>query len=106
MTLHFTPVPTDILCAWQAGGPGANGQVPDRNLSDGDGTPCRHCLRLIPDGAALLTPGNRIIYGSGAVVPLEKIAGRAEVRLADPRVADVHVRSARNNCYQVRIDRD
>ncbi len=30
---------------------------------------------------------------------------RPRARLADPRVAYVHVRSARNNCYQVRIDR-
>jgi Protein of unknown function (DUF1203) len=48
---------------------------------------------------------DRIVYGTGAVVPTARIAAEAEARLADPRVAYVHVRSARNNCYQVRIDR-
>lgn len=48
---------------------------------------------------------HRIVYGSGAVVPTDRIAKEAEARLADPRVAYVHVRSARNNCYQLRIDR-
>ena len=48
---------------------------------------------------------DRIVYGTGSVVPTVTIAGEAALRLADPRVAYVHVRSARNNCYQVRVDR-
>jgi hypothetical protein len=48
---------------------------------------------------------DRIVYGTGAVVPTGQIIAEAETRLADPRVAYVHVRSARNNCYQLRIDR-
>lgn len=48
---------------------------------------------------------DRIVYGTGGVIPTPGIAARAEALLADPRVAYVHVRSARNNCYQVRIDR-
>jgi hypothetical protein len=48
---------------------------------------------------------DRIVYGTGAVVPTDRIAEDAANRLTDPRVAYVHVRSARNNCYQVRIDR-
>ncbi len=48
---------------------------------------------------------HRIVYGTGAVVPTERIAAEAGARLADSRVAYVHVRSARNNCYQLRIDR-
>jgi hypothetical protein len=48
---------------------------------------------------------HRIVYGTGAVVPTDRIADEAGARLADARVAYVHVRSARNNCYQVRIDR-
>ena len=45
---------------------------------------------------------NRI---SGAVTPTEKIVQRAEDLLARDDIAYVHVRSARNNCYQCRIDR-
>ena len=48
---------------------------------------------------------HRIVYGTGAIVPTPEIEARAEAVLADPRVAYVHVRSARNNCYQLRIDR-
>lgn len=48
---------------------------------------------------------HRIIYGTGAVVPTAQIEVEAEARLADPAVAYCHVRSARNNCYQLRIER-
>ena len=48
---------------------------------------------------------DRIVYGTGRVVPVADIPAMAAETLADPRVAYVHVRSARNNCYQVRIDR-
>lgn len=48
---------------------------------------------------------DRIVYGTGAVVPTAQIANEAATRFADDRVAYVHVRSARNNCFQVRIDR-
>lgn len=48
---------------------------------------------------------HRIVYGTGAVVATARLAEEAEARLADPRVAYLHVRSARNNCFQCRIDR-
>ena len=153
MSIQFTPIPTEIVRAYQAGGPDANGQVPERGISDGQGNPCRHCLKMIPNGAEMLIlahrpfpapqpyaevgpiflcadrcgagtaakmpeilespsyivrgygANDRIVYGTGAVVPTETIVTEAEARLSDPRVAYVHVRSARNNCYQVRIDR-
>lgn len=152
MTLTFTPIPTPIARAYQAGGPDANGQTPERGVSDGAGTPCRHCLRIIPAGAGMLTlahrpfpalqpyaelgpiflcadpceagggtelpvilesptyilrgygPDDRIVYGTGAVVPTTAIPQEAARRLADPRVAYVHVRSASNNCYLARAD--
>lgn len=153
MTIHFTPIPTDVVRAYQSGAPDANGQIPERQISDGGGNPCRHCLQMIPEGAGMLAlahrpfpapqpyaelgpiflcadaceagggealpevlsspdyivrgygPDDRIVYGTGAVVPTPQIAEQAAARLADPRVAYVHVRSARNNCFQVRIDR-
>jgi hypothetical protein len=48
---------------------------------------------------------DRIVYGSGAVTPTAGIAERAQELLARDEIAYVHVRSARNNCYQCRIDR-
>lgn len=155
MTIHFTPIPTPIVRAYQAGGLDANGQTPERSVSDGDGNPCRHCLKMIPEGAAMLVlahrpfpapqpyaelgpiflcadacdaavagtdlpemltspdyivrgygANDRIVYGTGGVVSTDQIAAQASAKLADLNVAYVHVRSARNNCYQVRIDRD
>ena len=150
--MRFTPIPTDIVRACQAGGPDANGQVPERQVSDGGGNPCRHCLRMIPAGAAMLVlahrpfpapqpyaelgpiflcaepcaagggealpailtspdyilrgygADDRIVYGTGAVVATGLLRDEAALRLADARVAYVHVRSARNNCFQVRAD--
>jgi len=151
--MRYMAIPTDIVRGYQAGGPDANGQAPERKVSDGGSNPCRHCLRMIPEGAGMLVlahrpfpapqpyaevgpiflcadacdPGggemlpemlaspdyivrgygadDRIVYGTGGVVATGAIPARAADMLADPRVAYVHVRSARNNCYQVRIDR-
>lgn len=153
MSFHFTPIPTETVRAYQAGGLDANGQPPERAVSDGNGIPCRHCLRMVPAGAAFLvlahrpfpapqpyaelgpiflcadacaagggtalpevlnapdfivrgySAADRIIYGTGGVIATDRITDRAAELLADPAVAYVHVRSARNNCYQVRIDR-
>lgn len=150
--MRFVPIPTEVVRAYRAGAPDANGQVPERHISDGGGNPCRHCLAMIPQGAGMLVlahrpfpapqpyaeigpiflcadecaPGggaelpemlaspeyilrgygrdDRIVYGTGAVTPTAQIAERAGSLLADPRVEYVHVRSARNNCFQVRIE--
>lgn len=47
---------------------------------------------------------DRIVYGTGAVTSTERIAIRAEELLSRDDIAYLHVRSARNNCYQCRID--
>jgi hypothetical protein len=152
MTPHFTPIPTETVRAYQAGAPDANGQMPERHISDGGGNPCRHCLAMIPKGAAMLVlahrpfphpqpyaelgpiflcadpcpagggsdlpamlaspeyilrgygADDRIVYGTGAVVATGSLRTEAAVRFADPRVAYLHVRSARNNCFQCRMD--
>ena len=49
---------------------------------------------------------DRIVYGTGAVTPTDQIRDRIRAIFANPDVAYLHVRSARNNCYQARIDRD
>ncbi|MNS63241.1 hypothetical protein D3C72_963300 [compost metagenome] len=47
---------------------------------------------------------DRIVYGTGAVTATGEIVSRALRLLERSDVAYVHVRSARNNCYQCRID--
>ena len=150
--IRYVPLPTEAVRAVQAGGADSYGLVPERRVSDG-GNPCRHCLRMIPEGAGMLVlawrpfpalqpyaetgpiflcadaceagggeavpeilaspdyilrgygADDRIVYGTGAVVPTLRLRDEATTRFADPRVAYLHVRSARNNCYQLRIDR-
>ena len=51
------------------------------------------------------TDQNRILYGTGAVVPTHDMQDRIAAIFENPDVAYVHIRSARNNCYQARVDR-
>ena len=48
---------------------------------------------------------DRILYGTGAVVAAGDLTRRAKELLVRPEMAYLHVRSARNTCYQCRIDR-
>lgn len=48
---------------------------------------------------------NRIIYGTGAVVPVAELESRAVALLVREDVAYLHLRSSENNCYHFRIDR-
>jgi hypothetical protein len=52
--LKFVSMPTDTARALQAGAPDANGQKPERHISDGDGVPCRHCQQDVKAGEAYL----------------------------------------------------
>ena len=152
--MRYSALPTDLVETWRSGTPDANGQIPERATSDGEGNPCRHCLRNIPKGAEMLilahrpfdglhpyaelgpifvcadacprgggkdTPAilttspdylikgygadDRIVYGTGAITPMEQIGAAVKGIFARPDIAYIHVRSARNNCYQARIDR-
>lgn len=151
--MRFVAIPTDVVAAYRAGAPDANGQVPERQVAVGAGNPCRHCLGLIAEGAEILvlahrpfpapqpyaeigpiflcaapcTAGggeavpamlaspeyivrgygaeDRIVYGTGGVVATGAIVARAAELFADPQVRYLHVRSARNTCYQCRIER-
>lgn len=49
---------------------------------------------------------DRIVYGSGVVTPTIDMTDCAKMLLAQQDIAYLHVRSARNNCYQCRIDRN
>lgn len=154
MKLQFTAMPTKTARKYQNGGVDAYGLAPERGVSGGAGNPCRHCLRDVPQGAAMLIlahrpfpaaqpyaetgpiflcaeacergggndvlpisltsdqyitrgydPENRIVYGTGRVTPTSEIHKQATALLQDATIAYVHVRSASNNCFAVRIDR-
>lgn len=48
---------------------------------------------------------DRIVYGTGAVIPTHEICVRAHELLSREDVSYLHMRSAKNNCYQCRIER-
>jgi hypothetical protein len=52
--LIYLPLPTDRVRALQRGGPDAHGNVPEIHVSDGNGVPCRHCLKDVPKGEEYL----------------------------------------------------
>ena len=156
MTLRFSGMPSELAAAYRAGAIDANGQVPERRISDGDGVPCRHCLGYVEKDAPYLVLGyrpfpapqpyaeigpvfihaeacptyepanglpprnrnarsqqilcgygadDRIVYGTGMVVSPDAIEREAAAILARSEVAYVHMRSATNNCFTLRIDR-
>ncbi len=49
---------------------------------------------------------DRIVYGTGKIVGTAAIIAEAEKMFDNATVAYIHVRSASNNCYQCRIERD
>jgi hypothetical protein len=57
--IRFVSLPTDLVRGLQAGGPDANGQVPERHVSDGDGVPCRHCQADVAAGEPYLILNHR-----------------------------------------------
>jgi hypothetical protein len=152
--MQFSALPTASGRALQSGGLDAYENPPERAMSNGVGTPCRHCLQDIAAGKDMLIlayrpfgglhpyaetgpiflcaddcdqgggtnlpavlqtsptylikgycSADRIVYGTGAVVPAQDIALSAARIFDDPNIAYIHVRSARNNCYLARIDR-
>ena len=57
--MRYVAIPTPVVRALQAGGLDANGQLPERKVAEGGGNPCRHCLKLIPEGAGMLVLAHR-----------------------------------------------
>jgi Protein of unknown function (DUF1203) len=59
MPIRFAALDTDLVSRWQAGAPDANGQTPERCISDGAGIPCRHTLAMVPKGEPFLVLAHR-----------------------------------------------
>jgi len=57
--LNFVALATETVRALQAGNPDANGQIPERQISDGGGVPCRHCLNDVAAGEPYLVLAHR-----------------------------------------------
>lgn len=155
MPVLFHALRSDDVRKLQAGLPDYYGQAPEHAVSDGVGTPCRHCLSDTPEGERMLilsyrpfqhdqpyaevgpiflcgdkcdrfeASGNlppilrtspdflikgygaddRIVYGTGRIIAPDDMVNACESIFDDPDVAYIHVRSARNNCYQCKVTR-
>jgi len=78
MSLRYEALPTDLVRALRAGATDANGQAPERQISDGGGNPCRHCLRDIEAGAPMLVLAHRPFPASQPYAELGPIFLHAE----------------------------
>ncbi len=54
MKLNYVAMPVGEAERLRQGGPDAYGDQPERRISDGDGVPCRHCLRNVDEGQPYL----------------------------------------------------
>ncbi|MEM7632037.1 MAG: DUF1203 domain-containing protein [Pseudomonadota bacterium] len=72
---------------------------------DGTGTP--EVLTTSPDYLIKgYSSDDRIVYGTGTIAPTKDLADRIDAIFNNPEIVSVHVRSARNNCYLARVNRD
>ncbi|HEV7305133.1 DUF1203 domain-containing protein [Ensifer sp.] len=54
MSLRYIPMSDEDARRMRDGGPDAYGNGPERQISDGAGVPCRHCLDYVEAGAPYL----------------------------------------------------
>ncbi len=50
----YHAIHSDVAAAYRNGCLDANGQPPERHVSNGSGNPCRHCLEFIAPGESML----------------------------------------------------
>lgn len=151
--MKFIALPTSEVRELQSGGLDAHGHKPEYTISDGQGNPCRHCLKDIPDGEGMLilsyrpfdeaqpyaetgpiflcanecdrhneneipeifakrenyllrgyTENNRIVYGSGQLMPVSNLKEKLSELFKDSSVSYGHLRSSGYNCFQCRVE--
>jgi hypothetical protein len=83
----FKAMPTAEARHFQSGGADANGQTPERHVSDGDGVPCRHCLEDVAKGEGYLILAYRPFPGPQPYAETGPIFLHAE---PCERAADAH----------------
>jgi len=59
MPIRFAALDPALVRHWQQGGADANGQSPERQISDGQGIPCRLTLKMVPKGEPFLILAHR-----------------------------------------------
>ena len=81
----FLPLPEAITARYRAGEPDAYGLAPERRrVGPGDGIPCRHSLRILPEGAEYLIVAHRPFEGLNPYTETGPIFLSAEGEAAIP----------------------
>lgn len=66
MTIQFHPLPAEQVAAIRNSRTDAYGNAVEVAISDGDGIPCRSCLKVTPKGAPFLILAHRPFEGQNA----------------------------------------
>jgi hypothetical protein len=91
MPLRSDALPTEAMRALRAGGPDAYGRRPEGgHVPDGEGVPCRQCLRHVPAGGFCPILAHRPLAaiqpqaGTGPIFPCADASARRHFRRRSP----------------------
>ena len=57
--MHYSGLTSQVAGDLRAGGADAFGNAAEHAISSGTGTPCRHCLRIVPESEAFLIAAHK-----------------------------------------------
>ena len=109
MAIRFVGLETEDVRRLQSGGFDANGQRPERHVSDGSGTPCRHCLANIAEGEPFLVlsyrpfPSPQPYAEQGPIFLHAETCARHQPNGAIPEILDSPQYLVRGYCDEHRI---
>lgn len=84
MNIKFVPMDTATAERLRSGAPDANGNPPERKISDGTGVPCRCCMKPVGKGEPYLIAAWRPFKATHAYAETGPVFLHAEPCMADP----------------------
>lgn len=84
MQFRFEPMDEATAAHLRGGGPDANGNAPERKVSDGAGVPCRRCMGIVPKGEPYLIVAWRPFTANHAYAETGPVFLHAEPCVAEP----------------------
>jgi len=88
MNIKFVPMDAATAAHMRSGGPDANGNPPERKISDGAGVPCRRCMKLVGTGEPYLVAAWRPFTKTHAYAETGPVFLHAETCTPEPVVKD------------------
>jgi len=84
MHIKFEPMDTVTADHLRSGGLDSNGNLPERKISDGNGVPCRRCMKIVGMGEPYLVAAWRPFTQSHAYAETGPVFLHAEPCTAEP----------------------